>query len=159
MVDEALWQQVARDSLSGLYKLAFGILRQQADAEDAVQTALMKSWETRDRVKPEACRAYLTRIVINECRNIQRRRARVTPLESLPDAPAPQAPQAEREVAEAIAVLPEKLRLPVYLKYLQDMTEEEGARTLGVPVTTFRSRLHRARVRLRDTLRREVELQ
>ena len=154
MVDDALWQRTAREALPGLYKLAISMLRQEADAQDAVQNALMKSWAARSRVQPEACRVYLTRIVINECRNIQRARMRTVPVEDFPDVPAPEREDLT-EVAEAIAALPEKLRLPLLLKYLQGFSEQEGARALRVPVTTFRSRLHRARTTLRERLRAE----
>lgn len=155
MVDDALWQEVATATLPMLYKIASGMLRNTADAQDAVQTALLKAWETRGRARDDAFRAYLTRILINECRNIQRRRQRVTPVEEVPAQAAPQDSQM-REVLEAIAALPEKLRLPLYLKYLEDFSEQEAAQALGVPVTTFRSRLHRARQALKKALNQEV---
>ena len=50
MISNECWQDCAREALPGLYRLAFSILRRDADAQDAVQTALMKSWEFRDRV-------------------------------------------------------------------------------------------------------------
>ena len=157
MVEVSQWQAQTKAQLPMLYKLAAGMLRSVPDAQDAVQTSLMKAWEKREQVKPEAFRVYLTRILINECHNIQRHRRRVTPVEEMPTeaaAPSSQLP----EIMEAIGALPEKLRLPVYLKYLEDLSEEEGARALGIPVTTFRSRLHRARLALQKTLDREVTL-
>ena len=48
------------------------------------------------------------------------------------------------------------LRLTLLLKYMQDLSEKEAAAALGIPVTTFKNRLHRARKALRKTLDREV---
>ena len=64
-----------------------------------------------------------------------------------------------REVYQAISALPESLRLPLCLKYLEDLSEKEAAQALGLTVTTFKSRLHRARKLLRKSLDREVTLE
>ena len=61
-----------------------------------------------------------------------------------------------RELYDALFALPENLRLPLLLKYAQDLSEKEAAQALGIPVTTFKNRLHRARKALRETLDREV---
>ena len=67
--------------------------------------------------------------------------------------------KAQPEYLRTLEALPEKLRLPVYLKYLEDFSEAEAAQALHIPVTTFRGRLHRARMRLRRILDREVTLE
>ena len=155
MADDELWQQTARAHTAMLYKLAFSLLHSDADAQDAVQQMLLRTWEKRAGIRDDSLRAYMTRTLINECHSIQRQRRRVEYVEEYPDLASP--PTAEyREVYEAIALLPEKLRLPIYLKYLEGFDEKEAARVLGIPVTTFRGRLHRARVRLRAMLDREV---
>ncbi len=61
-----------------------------------------------------------------------------------------------QELYDAVFALPEDLRLPLLLKYVQDLSEKEGAQALGIPVTTFKNRLHRARKTLRKNLDREV---
>ena len=154
MADCQEYERVAAESLPALYKIAMGMLRQEADARDAVQQALLKGWEKKDAAREGMFRWYLTRILINECHNIQRHRMRVFPV----DIP----PAAERENADymdlydAIHALPEELRLPVLVKYLQGASEKEGAMALGIPVTTFKNRLHRARKALRKMLDQEV---
>ncbi len=154
MVSEQTYLAAAGELLPALYKLAYSLLRSDADAQDAVQTALLKAWEKRASAKEEHFKGFLSRIVINECRNIQRQRMRVFPAET-PPVPG-QAPEDNRALYEAIWALPDILRLPVVLKYLQDYSEREAASALGVPVTTFKNRLHRARKALRKTLDREV---
>ena len=154
MADRKEYEAVVQESLPALYKIALGILRQDADARDAVQQALLKGWEKKENAREGMFRWYLTRILINECRNIQRHRMRVFPMDT-PPAPADTPPD-YRELYAAIHQLPEDLRLPLLVKYLQGASEKEGALALGIPVTTFKSRLHRARNLLRKTLEREV---
>ena len=157
MADDELWQKMARAQTVMLYRLAYSQLRSDADAKDAVQQTLLRTWEKRAGIRDDSLRAYMMRTLINECHNIQRQRRRVEYVGEYPDMASP--PSAEYcEVYEALALLPEKLRLPIYLKYLEGFDEKEAARVLGIPVTTFRGRLHRARVRLRTMLDREVIL-
>ncbi|MED9958674.1 MAG: sigma factor, partial [Christensenellales bacterium] len=91
MVDRQEYERVAQELLPTLYKIAMGILRADADARDAVQQALLKAWEKRGGARSGSFRGFLTRIVINECRNIQRERMRVFPadLNAMPAASAP----------------------------------------------------------------------
>lgn len=154
MADRQEYERVAEESLQALYKIAMGMLRQEADARDAVQQALLKGWEKREAAREGMFRWYLTRILINECHNIQRHRMRVFPVETPPRDEARLSDYTD--LYDAIHALPEELRLPVLVKYLQGASEKEGAMALGIPVTTFKSRLHRARKALRKMLDREV---
>jgi RNA polymerase sigma-70 factor (ECF subfamily) len=154
MADRLEYERVAQEALPSLYKTAMGILRCDADARDAVQQALLKGWEKKENAQQGKFRWYLTRILINECRNIQRQRMRVFPAE-VPPAVAPTPPDYQ-DLYGAIFQLPDELRLPLLLKYAQGLSEKEAAKALGIPVTTFKNRLHRARKALRKTLDREV---
>ncbi len=154
MADRQEYERVAQEALPALYKIAMGILRCDADARDAVQQALLRGWEKKENAREGMFRWYLTRILINECRNIQRHRMRVFPAEMPPA--VSQLPPDYRELYDAIHALPEELRLPLMLKYLEGASEKEGAKALGIPVTTFKTRLHRARKALRKSLDREV---
>lgn len=155
MLSAQVFAQAAEEAMNGLYKLALSILRSPPDAQDALQQALQKTWEKRTKIREETFQAYLTRVVINECRNIQRHRMRVSPQE-LPAIPAPEAPPDYQALYDAIAALPERYRLPIMLKYLNGLSEKEAARALNIPVPAFKSRLHRARQALRAQLDREV---
>ena len=154
MADRQEYERGAAESLSALYKIAMGMLRQEADARDAVQQALLKGWEKKEAAREGMFRWYLTRILINECHNIQRQRMRVFPVET-PPAVENENPD-YTDLYAAIHALPEELRLPVLVKYLQGASEKEGAMALGIPVTTFKNRLHRARKALRKMLDQEV---
>ncbi|MBR3016037.1 MAG: RNA polymerase sigma factor [Clostridia bacterium] len=154
MADRQEYERVAREALPMLYRIAMGILRCDADARDAVQQALLKGWEKRENARLGKFRAYLTRILVNECRNIQRYRMRVFPAEVPPAVES--MPPDYQDLYAAIYALPEDLRLPLLLKYARDLSEKEAAAALGIPVTTFKNRLHRARKALRNILDREV---
>ena len=58
-----------------LYRLTYGQLREEQDRKDAVQEAILKAWQSRERLRDEAYfETWLIRILINECRNLHRRR-------------------------------------------------------------------------------------
>ena len=76
LMNKVSFEQLYMEQLSGLYRLAQGILRHPADAQDAVQQAVLQAWQRVDTIRPGSEKAYLARIVINECRNIQRTRQR-----------------------------------------------------------------------------------
>ena len=154
MADRQEYERVAQEALPVLYKIAMGMLRSDADARDAVQQALLKGWEKKESAREGMFRWYLTRILINECHNIQRHRMRVFPVD-MPPAAEKESPD-WGDLYAAIHQLPEELRLPLMVKYLQGASEKEGAMALGIPVTTFKNRLHRARKQLRKMLDREV---
>ncbi len=155
-MDKAAFERLYLDMLPGLYRLAQGILRHPADAQDAVQQAAVKAWAALDRLPPGRERAYFARIVINECRNIQRRRMRETPVPDLPDRGSL---SGDRELARAIDALPENLRLPLLMKYMEGYGEREIAAALGIGIPAVKSRLYRARRRLERTLKEEVALE
>ena len=96
-------------------------------------------------------------IVINECHNIQRKRMRVVLMDEMPEMAAPEDTyEAEAELRSAIDSLPEKLRVPLLLRYMERYSETEIAQTLGVPVTTVKNRLFRARRAVRAKFDEEV---
>ena len=71
-----------------LYRLAYGQLREEQDRRDAVQEAILKAWQSRERLRDEAYfETWLVRILINECHNIQRAGRRIFPVERLPEQP------------------------------------------------------------------------
>lgn len=156
-MEPSAFSRIAEENMQGLYRLSFSILHTRHDAQDAVQQGLLRAWEKREAARPEQFRAWLTRIVINECHNIQRRRMRVVPMDELPERAAPEEIDAAAgELKSAVDALPEKLRVPLLLRYMERYSEKEIAQTLGVPVTTVKNRLFRARRAVRAELDEEV---
>ena len=138
-----------------LYRITYGQLREEQDRKDAVQEAILKAWQSRNRLRDTAYfETWLIRILINECHNIQRANRRSVPVEQLPDQPYVEKHMDGSDAAlrEAVLALPEKLRLPVMLHYIEGYRTEEIAAILHVPVGTVRSRLKRARSVLKEQL-------
>ncbi|MEP6667443.1 MAG: sigma-70 family RNA polymerase sigma factor [Nocardioidaceae bacterium] len=134
------------------------------DAEDAAQDAFVKAYRALDRYRPELdFRPWLMAIVRNEARNRRRGALRFARLRRRAAAMAPVLPQRSTEevvlahqrrlaTAEAVARLPEHLRLVVTCRYLLELSEAETADALGCPVGTVKSRLARGLDKLRTDL-------
>lgn len=124
------------------------------EAEDLVQTTLAKVYAQWSRLRPELVDAYVRRALVNN--NLSRhRRRRVTQLLTafLPDTagepPATGHLEQRELLVEALAELPERQRAVVVLRYWEDLSVEETARTLGCSVGTVKSQAFRALDKLR----------
>lgn len=130
-----------------MYRVSVTILGHDADCCDAVQEALTKAWQHRNQVDERYFRTWLMRILINECHNIGRRRARVTVMERMPEQIAPEAE--DTGLSEAMAKLKEPHRLVLALHYLEGFRLNEIAGMTGVPLGTVKYRIAQARKALR----------
>ncbi len=176
--DAAAVRLVTTRNSQRLYRTAWSILRNPAEAEDAVQEAYMKAIGAVDRFAGRSSLStWLTRIVINEAlsrRRANQRRARrladgsVLVMEDYRDKlmggaaaqPSPEAALARRQAAKvletAIASLPESFRLVFVLRAIEGLSVEETAETLGVLPETVKTRHLRARLRLQKALDPEL---
>ncbi|MBP5728779.1 MAG: RNA polymerase sigma factor [Clostridia bacterium] len=155
-MNKVSFEQLYMEQLPGLYRLAQGILRHTADAQDAVQQAVLQAWQHLDGIRPGSERAYLARIVINECRNIQRSRRRTVPVPDFPDRTA--VPEAGlRELRDAVDRLPEKLRIPFLLIYVEGWSAKEAASILEISMFALKSRLKRAKKLLQSEFAEKEE--
>lgn len=146
------------------FRVAWLVVRNRGDAEDAVQDAFVKAYFAMSRFRPGApFRPWILRIVANEARNrgrsARRREAltvRAAAAEPGNAAPSPEAAVLDRADAEALAAaldrLSERDRLVVAYRYLFELSEAETAEALDIRPGTVKSRLSRALVRLRTEL-------
>ncbi len=133
-----------------LYRVALTILRNDEDCKDALQEAALKAWEKRHTLREQGLfKTWLTRILINECRNIQRKRQRIVLMEKIPDSAVF---QEDVTLMMVLHSLPEKYRVPLVLRYSEGMSEKEIARVLRLPPSTVRGRIYRAKQRLKKEL-------
>lgn len=133
-----------------MYRIAWTILRHDEDCRDAMQEAAMKAWEKRHTLRNEAYFAtWLTRILLNECYSIQRKRKRTIPVEHVPGTTAQ---PRDMMLSLALQNLPEKLRLPLVMHALEGMTYEEIAKALRISKATVTGRIQRAKQQLRKEL-------
>lgn len=132
-----------------LYRVTCTLLREHADREDAVQSAIEKAWRRLASLRDESSfRPWLLRILVNECRTILRRQQRLMPIEILPDLPAPET--ADPDLYRFFTSLPDTLRLTMVLHYVEGYDVKEVARIQHIPVNTVKSRLLRGREKLRE---------
>ena len=137
-----------------LYRIARAVLWNDADCADAIQVAVFKGWMKRGSLKEEArFEAWLARILVNECRNLQRRqKLRPLPLEESAGAGRPDSMAEDVQLREALRSLPEKYRMPLLLRYLEGYDLRDVGRILDIPYSLVKSRLHQARNSLRKIL-------
>ena len=135
-----------------VYRLALCRTQSIPDAEDVYQDVFLallrqqaEGWEA-GRMK-----AWLIRTTLNRCTDLHRFRLR-RPVLPLDEALACPVAEAAAELWEAVGVLPEKLRTAVHLYYAEGYQAEEIAAMLGVPAATIRTRLRRAREKLKSVL-------
>lgn len=134
-----------------LYRVSTTILPQLCDREDAVQGAIEKAFLKREKLRNErALEAWLTRILINECYAILRKRKRETLFDDPPERET--APDANPDLYQLFTSLEEKYRLPMVLYYVEGYSVEEVSHMLRLPKGTIKSRLHRGRELLRTSL-------
>lgn len=137
-----------------LYRISATILTAECDREDAIQESIYKALKNMHKLRDDrAFRSWMIRILVNESYDILRRRKRECPWENPPE-PEPE-PGADVEVFRLLFTLEDKLRLPVVLKYVEGYSVNEIAVMLQIPAGTVKSRLSRARQRLKKELIRE----
>jgi len=137
-----------------LLRTARLILRDQALAEDAIQETFLKAWQRIDSLRDEDPGPWLTRIAMNESISTYRRRHRFQALTErfgrLGGSKHEVSSEARLDLAYALDQLTAEQRAAVALHYYQDLSVEETARMLKVPVDTMKSRLKTALRRLRE---------
>lgn len=149
-MEEQVWLERMREAELSLYHVACAILHNEADRRDAMQEAALRAWEHRRSLRNEAYfKTWVTRITVNVCRDMIKKNRRMVPVETLPEGPAPEPPS---ELRLTIQELPERLRLPLVLYYMEGFSVDETARALGLPEGTVKFRLHEARKALRVEL-------
>ena len=135
-----------------LYCTAYSILWNEADCLDAMQEAAARAWMHRGRLRNENFfETWFTRILINECRALLRKRKGEGALtEEI--AAAQQDIPADIDLKNALIRLKPKYRLPMILHYQDGYSLKEVARILDLREALVKSRLHQARQELKRLL-------
>lgn len=139
-----------------MYRAARALLSSDADTEDAVSEAILRAWQAFGRLRDEkALKSWLIKITVNCAYEHHRRGAHVTYTDDLEPLAGGAEDKHDFTLWDAVCALPEDYRVATVLFYYEDMTTAEIAKTLGVREGTVRSRLSRARNRLRTMLEEE----
>jgi RNA polymerase sigma-70 factor, ECF subfamily len=177
--DELAFEVLMRKYNRMLYRVARAVLRDDAEAEDALQLAYLHAYQAIGTYRGESrLSTWLTRIVVNESLMRLRKRSResmVIPLDSTAggsDMAMIENIQSSAELPEAAAMrgetrllierhidaLPEAFRTVFVLRALEELSVEETAASLDIPEATVRTRFFRARGQLREALAREIDV-
>lgn len=176
--ETAAFETLMRRHNATMFRTARAILRDDAEAEDAVQDAYLRAYGAIDSFRGEAqLSTWLARIAANEALMRLRKRARraaIVPLhasdsadeildiadsdmDNTPDVSA-QRTQLRRLLEAEIDALPDDYRVVFVLRAVEEMSVEEAAVVLGIAQATVRSRLFRARSLLREGLAAKIDV-
>lgn len=136
-----------------VYRLALCRMQSVPDAEDVYQDVFLRLMDQPFQTwQSERLKAWLIRATLNRCADLRRfcLRRPVLALEELPELRSREDQAAE--LWDAVAALPETLRTVVNLYYAEGYRTEEIAGLLHAPASTVRTRLRRARIKLKDLL-------
>ncbi|MDT9335346.1 sigma-70 family RNA polymerase sigma factor [Clostridium perfringens] len=134
-----------------IYRVARGILNNKEDIEDAIQNTIIKSYEKIGTLKKdEFFKTWIIRILINECNLILRRNKKTIFLDKLENEESYSDDYGNIELTSVVNSLSEDLRITTVLYYFEDMSTKEISEMLNIAEGTVRSRLARAREKLRD---------
>ena len=154
-MDKDTFARRVTDMQESLYRVAASYLRCEHDRLDAVSEAVLKAWEKRDTLREERYfSTWLTRILIRECVNIQRRQKRMMPVEHMPEE-ADEPNEAVSALREALERLPQRLRTMAVLHYMEGYDAREVARIMGTTKSAVCAGLFRARGKLRAFIEEE----
>lgn len=177
--DAAAFEALMRRHNRTLFRTARAILRDDAEAEDALQEAYLQAYHALPGFRAEArFSTWMVRIVANEALmrlRKEKRRAQIVPmqsadatpgLEELADTimennrPEPSAERAEmrRLLERQIDLLPDAYRTVFMLRAVEELPAEEVAAVLQIPEATVRTRFFRARSLLREALAQQIDL-
>jgi RNA polymerase sigma-70 factor (ECF subfamily) len=166
------FEQVVMPHLNAAYNLARWLMRNDHDAEDAVQDAYLRAFRFFDSFDGEDARAWLLAIVRNRCRSALAQTPRRAATAEFDEgkhaldtgAPDPESVASRKSEIHSLRVcidgLPNEYREVIVLRELEQMSYKEVATAVAAPVGTVMSRLSRARIRLQECIasrvRREV---
>jgi RNA polymerase sigma-70 factor, ECF subfamily len=164
---EDLLENLVRQHARLVYRIAYAVLRQHHDAEDATQETFVRVLRYGHKLAGvEDHKTWLARIAwrVAVDRSKQRGRKQEIPLDD-PESPLPEIPSSDAAADDAlngaqvgaalermIAALPEKLRQPLILSTIEEMSPRDVAAMLGINEAAVRSRVFRARQILRERL-------
>ena len=147
------WFSREMESMSSMmFRIAFSILRNYTDCEDAVQNTILKAYQNLDTLKERAYfRTWTVRILKNECFSVLRAKRRFTPLSEQTDVDY-EMDVPDLDLNRAFDTLTAEERLTITLYYYEGFKTTEIAKLTDVSESTVRNRLFRARAALKEKL-------
>lgn len=159
-MDEREYQRRITECVPALYRVARSILNNEHDCADAVQEAVFQGWMKRHQLRDmTSFKTWITRITVNECRNLQRRamKQKMAVEASIEEMRQPENKSGKVDLEAALSELPDKYRLPIVLYYMEDYPTKTIAGMLEIPEGRLRERMRTARKMLGRLLRHESD--
>jgi RNA polymerase sigma-70 factor (ECF subfamily) len=161
--DRAAFDRLVDRHGDALYRFAVRRCTSERDAEDALQDGLLAAWRGAATFRGDASgRTWLFQVVLHACRRQGRRRAGVPERHDLPEEaealPSQASPpddavalgQTRAALLAALAALPDEAREVLLLRDVEALSGDEAAEVLGIGLAAMKSRLHRARLELKE---------
>jgi len=158
MLDKAWFSGQVIQNEKALYRTARMILRNDQDAEDAVQEAILSAYAALESLRdPERFKPWILRILTNQCYDICRRTRQTVDLSDVEETlPASGTDCTERlTLYQAVEQLPDDFRTAITLFYYEDLSVRQIAGVLGLTEAAVKTRLSRGRQSLRALLGEE----
>jgi RNA polymerase sigma factor (sigma-70 family) len=175
--DGSAFERLMRQYNRRLFRVARAVLKDEAEAQDALQEAYLRAYRSMGQFRNDAALStWLSRLVLNECLGRLRRTARrqnVVPIQHCGlaleaddmSSEEPEAPdmalgrlQVRKLLERKLDELPDTFRLVFTLRTIEELSVEEVAQCLLIPEATVRSRHFRAKELLRESLAREIDV-
>ena len=154
--DREAFEMIIRTQSRPMFAIAYGILQNREEAEDAVQDALIKAWKSRWRVRnPEKFPAWLCMIVRHRARDVFRKRKPVPLADDLLSVASSSSDPSgiDQRLHSALATLPELHRSALMLRYFEEMDYASIEKLLGLSNGALRGILGRAMASMRKQLK------
>ena len=149
--DKDAFARLIHNNKVSMYRIAKNILKNEYDIEDAIGNSLLKAYENINKLrKNESFKPWLLRILINECYSLIKKSKRESA--SLEPDTAYEDNYRNFELIKAVKSLEQGQRVVTILFYYEDMSIKEIAKTLCLPEGTVKSRLSRAKERLKSLI-------
>jgi RNA polymerase sigma-70 factor (ECF subfamily) len=149
--DGIAFADLMRPLYATAFRVAFALLHDSGEAEDAVQEAAFKAWRKLGTVRSGApLRPWFLAIVANQSRSVRRKSSSyLAPLDFAADGRETSDPDSAMDLRRALGDLDHDQRLVLVLRYYLDMPYDEIAQTMGITAKAARTRVERAIQRLR----------
>lgn len=141
-----------------MYKVARSYLGNDEDAADAIQETILSCYENLQSLRQDKYfKTWMTRILINKCKDILNQRKLVNFSDHLPETPFYEEDYAAAEWNQVLAPLDEKYRTILFLYYLEGFTAKDIAEILDMKESTVKSRLQRGRQKIAQAYQYKVK--
>ncbi len=164
--DKNAFERLIRENQNKIYAVCLNMLKNPHDAQDAAQDTFFKAYKNAASFRGHSrVETWLTKIAVNTCLDMLRARKPTVDIDEVYDVASDETTESVAEknakinaVRQALARLPDDMRSVVVLRDIEGLSYEEAASALGLNPGTLRSRLSRARERLKKILLENGEL-